>query len=170
MEKTVDGYFLAIIDVLGHGIAANRVRVDIEGFFNSQPKADIAGAIQSLDEFLAGTIGAAAGFCHLAESSGTVTYAAIGNTSLRCFGETDRRLVTRDGVPGQNASVPHIESLGMNDGDVLLLHTDGVRTHFERGEYPQILSDDAQVIAKTVVERFSKPHDDAACIAARFHS
>jgi len=56
----------------------------------------------------------------------------------------------------------------LEERDVLLLYTDGVRAHFRQEEYPQLHSDHPATIARTVVQRFGKPHDDAACIAARY--
>ena len=35
-------------------------------------------------------------------------------------------------------------------------------------DYPQLLHDDAQTIAVTIVERFGRDYDDAACIALRY--
>ena len=87
---------------------------------------------------------------------------------IRTFGSQFRRLVSRDGVVGQTLRTHGEDSLVLGQRDVLLLYTDGVRAHFELDEYPQLLSDGAEIIAKTVVDRFGKTHDDAACIALRY--
>jgi phosphoserine phosphatase RsbX len=163
-----DGLFVAIIDVLGHGATADFVRTDIERFLGENADRDLALVISSLDRFLQGTVGAAAGLCHIREATGEVSYTGVGNTVARRFGEADTRLVSRDGVLGQISPRPRIENLRLSDGDTLVLYTDGVRTHFEIDEYPRLLSDDAQRIADTILESFGKAHDDAACVVAKF--
>jgi len=168
IEPLSDGLFLAIIDVLGHGAPADRVRIDIERFFAENTDPDMARVIIALDQFLQGTIGAAAGLCHIADISGEVCYVGVGNTVARRFGETDTRLVSRDGVLGQISPRPRIEKLRMADGDTLVLYTDGVRSHFEIDDYPRLLSDDPQLVADTILGSFGKAHDDAACLVAKF--
>jgi serine phosphatase RsbU (regulator of sigma subunit) len=69
---------------------------------------------------------------------------------------------------GGIARSPRNRQLRIEVGDVVLLYTDGVRDHFRLSEYPQLLTHDAPTIARTVVERFGKPHDDSACLAIRY--
>jgi hypothetical protein len=169
VDELSNGLFLAIVDVLGHGTSADTVRLDIETFLRENAEADLTQVMTDLDQFLRGSIGAAAGLCHIDRVSGKVDYTGIGNTAARRFGGADTRLVSRDGVLGQTSPTPKIESLRMEPDDILVLYTDGIKTHFEVDEYPQILSDDAQTVADTVLRQFGKPHDDAACIVAKFH-
>ena len=95
----------------------------------------------------------------------------MGNTTLRRFGSDESRLVSRDGVVGSRLpSSTRTQRLALADGDLLLLHTDGVRERFSQDDYPQILGHGAVAVCANVVRRFGKDHDDAACVAVRYRT
>jgi len=52
--------------------------------------------------------------------------------------------------------------------DVLVMHTDGIASHFDVSDYPEILNDDAKTIANNLIKKFGKNDDDATCIVIRF--
>jgi hypothetical protein len=47
------------------------------------------------------------------------------------------------------------------------MYSDGVPSHFEPTNDRQIFSNSADTIAREVIRRYGKPHDDASCIAMR---
>lgn len=63
---------------------------------------------------------------------------------------------------------PREEIIDLCHGDVLVLHSDGVRYHFELKDYPGLLRDDAETIARNIIYKFGKKEDDASCIALRY--
>ncbi len=63
--------------------------------------------------------------------------------------------------------MPALETIALEDGDVVILYTDGVKSHFTLKEYPQMLRDDVKTIASTIVNSFGRAHDDAACVALK---
>ena len=95
-------------------------------------------------------------------------YTGVGNTAIRRFGSSESRLVSQDGVLGQNMRTPHLQTLELEPGDVIVLYTDGIRNNFALNDYPGILRHSAQEVANNIVQRFGKDHDDAACIAVRY--
>jgi len=168
VRRLESGCFAAIVDVLGHGPDAHRVAAVVERFLGKHGSGDVAGLMQQLHELLRGGRGAAAGMCAIDSSSGRLSYVATGNTVLRCFGANERRLVSQDGVIGQNMRTPRLQSLQLEPGDVVLLYTDGVRDRFTSEECPAVFHSDVDELAQTVVDRFGKDHDDAACVALRY--
>jgi serine phosphatase RsbU (regulator of sigma subunit) len=117
-----------------------------------------------------GTRGAAVGLCAIDTSSGRAAYVGVGNTVLRRFGKTETRLVSLDGVLGQNMRTPRPQTLELEAGDLIVLYTDGVRDRFTSDDYPGIFHHAPEDVARIVVERFGKPYDDAACIAVRIRA
>jgi serine/threonine protein phosphatase PrpC len=63
---------------------------------------------------------------------------------------------------------PREAHLQLEAGDLLLLTTDGVKERFSVEDYPGLLGDTPAVVARQVVQRFGKEHDDATCIAVRY--
>ncbi len=162
------GLFAAIVDALGHGPEAHEVAVVAHQFLSRHASADVPGLMQRLHATLKGTRGAVAGLCAVDAAAGHVTYTGTGNTVLRRFGSANTRLVSRDGVLGHTMRTPLPQTLQLEAGDLLVLYTDGVTDRFGAEDYPGLFGHGAATVARTIVERFGKDHDDAACIAVRY--
>jgi serine phosphatase RsbU (regulator of sigma subunit) len=162
------GIFAAIVDVLGHGPEAHELTLVIDAYLSRYGSSDIAGVMTRLHQHLRGTRGAAIGLCAIEAATGRVIYAGTGNTVLRRFGKTETRLVSHDGVLGQNMRTPRPQTLQLEAGDLIVLYTDGVRDRFTSDDYPGVFHHAPKDVARTIVERFGKDYDDAACIAVRY--
>jgi hypothetical protein len=162
------GLFLAIVDVLGHGPEAHAVAEQTEAYLREHAGTDLVRLMQQLHERLRGGLGAAVGLGYLEGETGRFRYVGIGNTRLRRFGSAETRLVSRDGTVGQHMRTLREMSLQLEAGDLLLMTTDGVKEHFAVEDYPGLLGDCSAVVARLVVERFGKEHDDATCLALRY--
>lgn len=159
--------FAAIVDVLGHGREAHELAVDIEKFLIAQWSGSVVDLMDRLHEHLNGSRGAVAGLCLVDRRSGLLRYTGTGNTVIRRFGSGEVRLLSRPGIVGGSRRTPKEEQMTLTPGDVVLLYTDGVKDRFQLSEYPQLLHHTAESIARTVVQRFGKDHDDTTCIALR---
>jgi len=148
------GIFAAIVDVLGHGPEANDLAVMIEEYLSRYGSSDIAGLMTRLHQYLKGTRGAVVGLCAIDAAAGRAVYAGTGNT----------------GVMGQNMRTPRPQTLELEAGDLIVLYTDGVRDHFTSDDYPGVFHHAPKDVARTIVERFGKDYDDAACIAVRYNT
>ena len=67
-----------------------------------------------------------------------------------------------------STSSPREVSRKLDNTDLLLIHSDGVREHFELFEYPGLLKGNAPSVAERVVDTLGKSNDDASCLAVRF--
>jgi negative regulator of sigma-B (phosphoserine phosphatase) len=162
------GLFVAIIDVLGHGPEAHELTHVIEAYLARYGTSDVSGLMTRLHQHLKGTRGAVAGLCAIDAATGRINYAGIGNTVLRRFGKAETRLVSQDGVLGQNMRTPLPQTLQLDPGDLIVLYTDGVSDRFTSDDYPGVLHHTPKEVASNIVQRFGKDHDDAACIAVRY--
>jgi negative regulator of sigma-B (phosphoserine phosphatase) len=165
-----EGIFVAIVDVLGHGPEANKLTHVIDAYLSRYGSSDVARVMQNLHQHLKGTRGAAVGLCAINTLSGHAVYVGIGNTAIRHFGERETRLVSQDGVVGQNMRTPLLQTLQFEAGDVLVLHSDGVSERFSTDNYPGVLRHTAKEVANNIVQRFGKDHDDATCFALRYRA
>ena len=162
------GLFAAIVDVLGHGLEAHQLALLIDAYLTRYASSDIPGLMARLHQHVQGTRGAAAGLCAIDAAAGRVVYAGTGNTVLRRFGKIDTRLVSHDGVLGQNMRTPRPQTLELEAGDLIVLYTDGVRDRFTAEDYPSIFHHAPKDVVRTIIERFGRDYDDAACIAVRY--
>jgi serine phosphatase RsbU (regulator of sigma subunit) len=159
---------IAIIDGLGHGVEAHAAALSAKEFLEASRDRDVVSLMAALHEHLRGSRGAAAGLCVVESATGALRYTGIGNTVIRRFGSQETRLVSRDGVLGQNARTPWLQRMTLEPRDVVLLYTDGVRDRFSLDDYRGLLFHEPDEVARTLLKRFGKDHDDAACIALRY--
>ena len=160
--------FAAIVDVLGHGREAHELAVSIEKFLIVHCSGSVVHVMDRLHKHLIGSRGAGAGLCFVDRRTGLLRFIGTGNTVIRRFGSGEVRLLSRPGIIGGNRRTPKEERMTLIPGDVVLLYTDGVKDRFQLSEYPQLLHHSAESIARNVVQRFGKDHDDATCIALRY--
>ena len=161
------GWFAAVVDVLGHGPEAHELAEEIVAWLERNAQGNVVHTMERLHERLKGTRGAAAGLCFITES-GKLEYVGTGNPTIRRFGSAETRLVARDGVVGHQMRTPHLQDLELEPGDLVLLYSDGVSDRFRLQDYPAIVRHDPPVVARSVVRRFGKDHDDATCMALRY--
>jgi serine phosphatase RsbU (regulator of sigma subunit) len=84
------------------------------------------------------------------------------------LGKAETRLVSQDGILGQNMRTPRPQILQLEPGDLIVLYTDGVSDRFTTDDYPGVRHHTPKQVANNIVQRFGKDHDDAACIAVRY--
>jgi anti-sigma regulatory factor (Ser/Thr protein kinase) len=168
VEERGDHVFLAIIDALGHGPAAHAIADRAARFLKRSWKTDLAQTMRELHESLRGTDGAAAGLCVLEVGGHAATYVGVGNTVIRTLGDGDKKAYSTPGTLGHQIRTPREQKLTIAADEVLVLYSDGVKEQFELTDYPQLRYQDARTIARTIVSRFGKDHDDASCAVLRY--
>ena len=163
-----EGLMAVIVDVLGHGEEANELAVRIQAYLQHDASEDVVDVLRRLHNHFRGSRGAAVGVSMINAADGRLRYAGIGNTVIRRFGQVETRLVARDGVVGGRMRSPIEETMQLEDGDLVVLYTDGAKTHFAASEYPGLRTDTASAVADNIVQRFGKSHDDASCVAVKY--
>ena len=158
---------LAVIDGLGHGPEAHGVSLRARDFLEKNWTEDAIATMQRLHEHLRGSIGAVAGIAVANRVTGDVRFAGIGNITYRLFGPRASRLVSMAGNLGHQIRTPQLQHHQLTDEDVVVMYSDGIKDRFDQEDYPQLRYQSAETIARTVVDRFGKAHDDATCLAMR---
>ena len=77
------------------------------------------------------------------------------------------RMASMAGNLGHQIRTPQLQHHKLEEEDVVVMYSDGIKDRFDEEDYPQIRYQGAETIARAVVDRFSKPHDDATCLALR---
>ena len=169
------GYALAgVADVLGHGPRANQVAQRVHRFLHARFDADLLVTLRGLDEHLRGTIGAAVALCGIDLATGAGSHIALGNVTTRWL-PGGREFVSRDGCVGAPGTPSRLRegvttSFQLQDDDLLMMFSDGIRSGVRRATEPGIASSDAGVVAETVVSNYARGHDDAICLAMRYRT
>ena len=159
---------LAILDGLGHGPSAHQVVQRALELLRLGWSPDPAATLRTLHEALRGTLGMAAGLGVLDVTSGELAYAGVGNTVCCKLGVETQRLFSVEGIVGSHMRPPVSRSLRLDRDEVLLLYTDGLSERIDAKQYPQLWGHRAPAIARNLVMRFGKDHDDATCMVVRY--
>lgn len=163
-----DGCFLGLVDALGHGPVAAEIAEHAKDYLLHHYHLKLSEIIQGLHDHLKNTRGAVAAVCRLDRSSGILHYSGMGNIRLRIFGHRPQILITRDGILGYMIPSPEANTIQLHDGDILIMHSDGIREHFAPDGYPSLLMGQASDICKNFIEQLGKSNDDVSCIALRY--
>ena len=163
-----DKVFLAVVDVLGHGVRAQKVAEDCEAFLEKNYRLDLPEMMLGLHGHIKGSRGAMAGLCRLDLKTGELKYVGIGDTVAKTIGSENTQFISLSGVIGYTIPTPREKTGNLHMGDVLLLHTDGIKAHFRPQEYPELPNDTPTTITTRMIEQFGKEYDDALCMALKY--
>lgn len=165
MKKTKEATFFLLADGLGHGenaaIAANQA---IAIFQDSEPNPP-KQLVLTLHQALKDTRGAAIAIVECAFGQGLVRFAGLGNISARILTEkTDFNLLSHNGTAGINA--PHIQEFTYpwTEDSVMVLHSDGVATHWSLNDYRGLQEKHPALIAGVLFRDFQRLKDDSTVV------
>lgn len=160
--------FLGLIDTLGHGQEASAAAERAKDFIETHFRTDLVSLTQDLHRHLAGDRGAVAAFCRIDIATGEMLSVGIGNITVKVFGTAAETLVFKDGIIGYIAPTPSERRIQLFPGDILIMHSDGIHSHFNAVDCSDLLPGSAESIATGILERFGKLNDDASCIALKY--
>ena len=164
---------LMIVDGLGHGQAAFEAAQTAIRVFREQPLTPPADLLHLVDLASHGTRGAAAAVADLNFERQVARYSGIGNTSATLVTSKGERrsLVSMHGVLGAANGHPRVFEYPWNDAKtILVLHSDGLTSHWDLARYPGIFSRDPTLIAAVLYRDFSRGRDDVSVVVCRLET
>jgi anti-sigma regulatory factor (Ser/Thr protein kinase) len=168
-ETRDHGLRVIVVDGLGHGFGA---------FEASKAALDIAAAhsqdaalplLERIHAGLRSTRGAAVSVAEIDLELGSVTYAGLGNVagSLVSPGGSRRQMVSYNGTAGHNAHKIRDLNYPWAPDTILILHSDGLATHWTLDKYPGLHRRHPSIIAAILFRDFQRGTDDATVVVAR---
>lgn len=163
-----DNLLLGLVDSLGHGASAHASSMQIKNFLEEHWQSELVNLLDNLDDYLRGGLGAAICLAHVELGTGLLRCLGIGNVRAWILGSTEQRFVSRDGVIGQHYRTPVLQEARLEQGDKLIIASDGIQerlfTQCDRTE----LSRDPTSLANYLLRHYGKAHDDASCLVFEF--
>jgi anti-sigma regulatory factor (Ser/Thr protein kinase) len=172
--KNSDNNLAAIVvDGLGHGplaaiAAAEALAVFGDGQFDA-PARYFAAAQSPLST----TRGAAIGFVHVDLNQHSLAYMGVGNIVGSLIGlkaSKVRSLPSHNGIVGLPIRKLQQFDFQWEDGDLLIIHSDGLTTHWNLPGYPGLGRTDTAVIAAALYRDAKRGSDDATVLVVRLSS
>ena len=99
---------------------------------------------------------------------GKITFASVGNIDARVIGSpVPLNFIVYRGVIGFNAPPPRVTVHDWNPEHMLVLFSDGLPTHWNWSDFPDLLDKPAEWVAQTMLQRLAKPTDDATVLIVK---
>lgn len=164
------GRFLNVLvaDGLGHGVDAARAARAATKVLRDHPTAEPHSLLEQCHSALTATRGAAVAVTRLEADTAVGRFAGVGNVSARVdTGENSRSLVSHNGTVGHNVRRIQEFSFPWPMGGLLILHSDGLTSHWDLGAYPGLSTKHAGLIAGVLYRDFERGRDDVTVIVIK---
>jgi len=165
------GVLVGVVDGLGHGADAARCAEIAVSCFKEHPEEPLPEMIRRCHGRLRSMRGIAVTLASFDFAASTMTWLAIGNVAgVRLPAPSDAqqhssRLVLRGGVVGDKLPSLGPTTLGVSEGDTLMLATDGIAAGF--ADTIRLVSS-PEVMAKQIIENHATGRDDALIMVVRY--
>jgi hypothetical protein len=159
-----------VVDGLGHGPFAGEAAREAVAVFRAHPTTGLASTLKLVDQALTKTRGAAGAIVELCPERRQVTAAGVGNISMRILSDGGSKSFGCDnGTLG--TGVPRIREFTQSwaPGNVLVMHSDGVKTHWTSDDYPGLTRRHPGLVAGLLYRDFRRERDDATVMVVRHH-
>jgi anti-sigma regulatory factor (Ser/Thr protein kinase) len=158
---------IGIIDGLGHGEFAQKAALAAQQYVQShdgQPLDKIFVGVGRACKATRGVVMALARFKSLTQ----LQFASIGNIEVRAWCGGERMpFVCKRGFLGTQETRVGVQEFSWSPEWLLVLHSDGLRTHWQWGDFPGIENEPAQAVASRLMRKLATEHDDATVLAVR---
>jgi anti-sigma regulatory factor (Ser/Thr protein kinase) len=159
---------MLVVDGLGHGAGAATAAQTALRVAEQGASLDPVALLESLHAALRTTRGAAAAAATVSQHAGTGVFAGIGN--IRCLvhtGEGERSLVSHNGTLGHQVRKFQSFEFALPRRALLIMHSDGIATHWRLATYPGLTRHHPAVIAAAIYRDHARTRDDATVVVLR---
>jgi anti-sigma regulatory factor (Ser/Thr protein kinase) len=159
---------LMVVDGLGHGSGAATAAQAALRVAELGPALAPVALLESVHTALRPTRGAAAAVATVSAATASGIFAGIGN--IRCFVHTidgERSLVSHNGTLGHQVRKFQPFEFKFPKRALLVMHSDGIATHWSLADYPGLTHHHPGVIAGVIYRDHARIRDDATIVVLR---
>jgi anti-sigma regulatory factor (Ser/Thr protein kinase) len=168
VEEWRDQLSVLVADGLGHGISAHEAARAAIDTFHAHPRAEPAAILEECHGALARTRGAAVAVTHVRTSAERGVFAGIGNIVCRVEASTaNRHLVSHNGTLGHTLRKLQEFAFPWPHGALLILHSDGLGTHWDLASYAGLTTRHPALIAAVLYRDYDRGRDDVSVVVLR---
>lgn len=166
--STPQQHKVVVADGLGHGVAAAEASQEMIRLFEQNPRRRTVETLEAAHRVLTSTRGAAASITEIDMAAHQVRYAGIGNISACLLTAMDRRnMVSHNGTIGHSVRKIQEFDYPWSYGTLLILHSDGLATHWSLDTYPGLSVKHPALIAGILYRDFKRGRDDVSIVVVR---
>jgi serine phosphatase RsbU (regulator of sigma subunit) len=155
---------LLLADGIGHGYRAHLASMSVREQLVEMPFEDPAVMLEKVDRAIRPNPGVSACLALVDLNSGQLQCAGVGNVLACIIGVKDMKIMSRDGMLGQNMRRAQSKDVQLHASDRFLMASDGVSERVYQGGNRRRLSMAPECAVDYVIQDYGKDHDDASCL------
>jgi anti-sigma regulatory factor (Ser/Thr protein kinase) len=165
----LEGRWLVLVaDGLGHGPLAAAAAREAVRVFHEQAAAGPAEVMRAAHAALRSTRGAVVGVAEVDPERRCLTFVGVGNVAgVVATPGAGRSLVSHNGTVGHEARKIQEFTYPWPQGALLVMHSDGLASHWSLESYRGLADRDAGLIAGVLYRDFRRDRDDVTVVVAR---
>jgi anti-sigma regulatory factor (Ser/Thr protein kinase) len=169
VEASAERLRLTIADGLGHGRSASEASEAavemVQDAFTPAPTE----LLEMMHGRLRSTRGAATAIADVDFEAEMVTFAGVGNIAGCVLSDSGlrRQMVSMNGTVGHEMRKVREYTYPFPSDSLVILHSDGLTTHWAFDKYPGLGTQDPTVIAAVLMRDFRRSRDDATILVGR---
>jgi len=161
-----------VVDGLGHGPIAAEAAHEALRVFEAHPGMGPAELLDEMHHAMQKTRGAAIAVTEVDIGKGVLRFSGIGNIAAYILspGQRARAMVSHNGTVGHVVRRIQEFTFPWKPNDLLVMHSDGISSHWDVEKFPGLLSREPALIASIIHEQAVRGRDDATVLTARLRS
>ncbi|HHI30671.1 MAG TPA: hypothetical protein ENL17_03040 [Candidatus Methanoperedenaceae archaeon] len=171
VEEIDQGILIGLIDGIGHGDHAERAATicvkTIRDYIRSREDFTLTGLFYACDDALRATDGVVMAVVIIKIDEGRIHFAGVGNITTRIIGSENSYPISTGGIIGYNMQRVIEHTYPYTSGDLILMHSDGIRSGINRELLLRLCSQDEERIADALFREYARGTDDATIVVAR---
>ena len=168
VKQWAESALVGVIDGLGHGQFAHRAAQAARQYVESHFDLPLDQIFRGVGRACRATRGVVMALARFDWGQGRLAFASVGNIEVRVFPSSEQfPFSIRRGVIGLNAPNAVVTEHPWPPDHVLVLHSDGLRTHWSWKDFPGLADQPAPALAQEFLRLLAKEEDDATVIVVR---
>jgi len=158
---------VGVIDGLGHGEQAQVAALAAQGYVQKHGDLPLEKIFLGASRACRATRGVVMALARFSPPA-RMSFASVGNVEARVCGSRERiAFVPRRGIVGVDELRVAVHEVSWDPQWVLVLHTDGLRTHWQWDDFPGLGREPAKEIASRLMRDLAIGNDDATVLAVK---
>jgi hypothetical protein len=164
-----EGFWAFVADGLGHGhFAAQAASAAVTAAALDKSRGGCARTLEAVHNGIRHTRGAAGAMVEVTLERRLMIFAGVGNIGASILNNgAVRHAVSHNGTLGHQARVFREYSYPWPEQSLLVMHSDGLGSHWSLANYPGLAMRHTAVIAGVLYRDFNRGRDDVTVLVAR---
>jgi anti-sigma regulatory factor (Ser/Thr protein kinase) len=168
VSKLRGSALVGLIDGLGHGQYAHRAAQTAKKYVERHFDQPLQNLFLGVARQCRATRGVVMALARFDWEEKRLTFASIGNVEARVINSSEMfSFIMRRGVLGLNAPVPAVIEHRWEEHYIMVMHTDGLSTHWRWKDFPGLDGQSASETARFLLFKLAKSTDDATVLVMK---